>query len=76
MLLFFGTVLLLVPFKYVISMIILDLFTRELEFREETVRQFRLFMKDRWAAVTAPPVVVLPYENPDAEKKSQKPPTQ
>ncbi|CAA6660585.1 unnamed protein product [Spirodela intermedia] len=57
-----ATALLLVPFRYILSFIILDLFTRELEFRRETVTKFRALLKERWAAVHAPPVVILPYE--------------
>ncbi|XP_078434491.1 chromosome-partitioning protein, putative (DUF639) [Wolffia australiana] len=69
-----AIVLFVVPFKYVISFVLLDLFTRELEFRQETVRQFRMFLKDRWAAVTASPVVVLPYEDPSTASPGDSPP--
>uniref|UniRef100_A0A1D1XEE2 GRAM domain-containing protein 4 n=1 Tax=Anthurium amnicola TaxID=1678845 RepID=A0A1D1XEE2_9ARAE len=58
-----ATVLLVVPFRYILAFVILDLFTRELEFRREMVTRFTRFVKDRWAAVYASPVVILPYES-------------
>ncbi|XP_042419116.1 uncharacterized protein LOC122007330 [Zingiber officinale] len=60
-----ATFLIVMPFKYVSALLIFDLFTRELEFRRETVRKFRSFVRDRWGAIHAAPVVVLPYENPE-----------
>ncbi|KAI4367108.1 hypothetical protein MLD38_022880 [Melastoma candidum] len=53
--------LLLVPFKYILSCLIFDAFTRELEFRREMVQRFRAFLKERWEMVPAASVVVLPY---------------
>ena len=61
MLLSSATVLLTVPFKYVLGFLIFDLFTRELEFRREMVKRFIDFLKARWDTVPAAPVVVLPY---------------
>lgn len=58
-------ILLVVPFKYVLAFVLFDLFTRELEFRRETVVKFMTFLSERWAAVHAAPVVVLPYEGDD-----------
>lgn len=56
-----STVLLIVPFKYILSFFIFDLFTRDLEFRREMVLKFTSMLKERWDTVPAAPVVVLPY---------------
>lgn len=61
-----ALILLVVPFKYVLSFVLFDLFTRELEFRREMVVKFMTFLGERWAAVHAAPVVVLPYEGDEA----------
>lgn len=66
MLLSTATVLLAVPFKYVLAFLIFDLFTRELEFRREMVKRFINFLKERWDTVPAAPVVVLPYGSNDS----------
>lgn len=66
-----ATIMLIVPFKYILSFLLLDLFTRELEFRREMVRRFMSFLKEQWKMVPAAPVVVLPYENDEP-----KPPTE
>lgn len=58
-----AIILLVVPFKYIVAFSLLDLFTRELEFRRETVRKFRSFVRDRWDSIHAAPVAVLPYVN-------------
>ncbi|KAI4296262.1 hypothetical protein L6164_036235 [Bauhinia variegata] len=58
-----AIVLLIVPFKYIISFLLFDLFTRELEFRREMVKKFINLIRERWHAVPAPPVVVLPFES-------------
>ncbi|XP_042498201.1 uncharacterized protein LOC122076755 isoform X2 [Macadamia integrifolia] len=58
-----ATVLLVVPFRYILAFFLLDLFTRELEFRREMVMKFMSFLKERWDTVPAAPVVVLPYES-------------
>ncbi|KAL6560704.1 hypothetical protein OROGR_004263 [Orobanche gracilis] len=68
-LLFGSTVLLLIPFKYVLAFVIFDLFTRELEFRRQMILMFVSFLKDRWDAVPAAPVVVLPFESGTVLKK-------
>ncbi|KAK1311389.1 hypothetical protein QJS10_CPA08g00665 [Acorus calamus] len=65
-----ATVLLIVPFKYVVTFVLCDLFTRELEFRREMVVKFRKFLKDCWATVPAAPVVVLPSESEVTESSS------
>ncbi|TVU36378.1 hypothetical protein EJB05_18311 [Eragrostis curvula] len=65
-----SAVLLLVPFKYVITFFMLDLFTRELEFRREMVRAFMNFLSERWASIHAAPVVVLPYEGTQSNPKT------
>lgn len=62
-LLAFATILLVVPFKYVLAFLIFDLFTRELEFRKEMVLRFSKLLKDRWETVPAASVMVLPFEN-------------
>lgn len=58
-----SLILLVVPFKYVLSVLLLDLFTRELEFRKEMVMKFRTFIKEKWDSIDATPVVILPYES-------------
>eukprot|EP00268_Persea_americana_P045420 TRINITY_DN4629_c0_g1_i1.p1 TRINITY_DN4629_c0_g1~~TRINITY_DN4629_c0_g1_i1.p1 ORF type:complete len:822 (+),score=146.45 TRINITY_DN4629_c0_g1_i1:338-2803(+) len=58
-----ATVLLIVPFKYILAFLLLDLFTRELGFRREMVTRFMSLLKERWATVPAAPVVVLPYKS-------------
>lgn len=63
MLLCSATVLLIVPFKYILAFLLLDLFTRELGFRREMVTRFMSLLKERWATVPAAPVVVLPYKS-------------
>lgn len=54
--------LLFIPFKYIAAFLVLDFFTRELEFRSEMTKKFMKLLRERWAAVYAAPVVVLPYE--------------
>ncbi|KAI3788959.1 hypothetical protein L2E82_01742 [Cichorium intybus] len=71
--LFFGSaILLIVPFKYILAFFISDIFTRELEFRKETVRRFMSLLKDRWDTVPATPVSVLPFKSSDADDLDQK----
>lgn len=65
-----SIILLVVPFKYVLSMLIFDLFTRELQFRQETVKRFMKFLRERWDSVPAAPVVVLPFDNNDLKPSS------
>ena len=65
-----SAVLLVVPFKYIVSCFILDLFTRELEFRREMVAAFISAMKERWESIHAAPVIVLPYEG-DGENSNK-----
>ncbi|KAK4802205.1 hypothetical protein SAY86_000408 [Trapa natans] len=62
-----ATIMLIFPFKYILSFLIFDLFTRELEFRREMVRRFMSLLKERWKMVPAAPVVVLPYESNDSK---------
>nr|GMC87817.1 uncharacterized protein LOC109167177 [Ipomoea batatas] len=71
-LLFGATVLLIVPFKYILTFVIFDLFTRELKFRRQMVLRFMSFLKERWDTVPAAPVVVLPYEDGKPETVSQR----
>ncbi|KAJ0681785.1 hypothetical protein HanPI659440_Chr16g0639991 [Helianthus annuus] len=61
-LLFGSAVLLIIPFKYILSFFIFDLFTRELEFRKETVKKFKRFLRARWDTVPATPVSVMPFK--------------
>ncbi|KAE8690728.1 Plastid-lipid associated protein PAP / fibrillin family protein isoform 1 [Hibiscus syriacus] len=58
-----ATVLLIVPFKYVLAFLLCDLFTQELEFRREMVKRFLSLLKERWITVPATPVIVLPFED-------------
>ncbi|XAR53126.1 hypothetical protein NMG60_11021541 [Bertholletia excelsa] len=66
-----SAVLLIVPFKYILTFLLFDLFTRELEFRREMVKRFMSLLKERWDAVPACPVVVLPYEGEETKALSQ-----
>lgn len=66
-----STTLLLVPFKYILAFVIFDAFTRELEFRKQMVVAFNKFLKERWDAIPAAPVVVLPFENKDGDVKKK-----
>ncbi|CAH9058530.1 unnamed protein product [Cuscuta europaea] len=61
-LLFGASILLIVPFRYILSFLIFDMFTRELEFRRQMVLRFESFLKERWDTVPASTVVVVPYE--------------
>ncbi|KAM7263861.1 hypothetical protein ACFE04_001544 [Oxalis oulophora] len=67
-----GTILLVVPFKYVVAFLIFDLFTRELEFRKEMVKNFRKFLKERWDMVPASPVIVLPFSSDEPKQTNQR----
>ncbi|WOL03540.1 hypothetical protein Cni_G12260 [Canna indica] len=58
-----AIIFLVIPFNYILAFFIFDLFTRELEFRREMVIKFRSFLRERWLAIHAAPVVVLPYES-------------
>lgn len=71
-LLFGSAVLLTIPFKYILSFFIFDIFTRELEFRRETVKKFMRFLRDRWETVPATPVSVLPFKSKDTDPVIQK----
>ncbi|PON59194.1 hypothetical protein PanWU01x14_161210 [Parasponia andersonii] len=66
-----ATILLTVPFKYVLAFLIFDLFTRELALRKETVKRFMSFVKQRWDMVPAAPVVVLPFESSEPRSEPQ-----
>ncbi|XP_050937405.1 uncharacterized protein LOC103487477 isoform X2 [Cucumis melo] len=65
-----AIILLIVPFNYVLSVLIFDLFTRELQFRQETVKRFMKFLRERWDSVPASPVVVLPFDNNELKSSS------
>ncbi|KAG9444020.1 hypothetical protein H6P81_015360 [Aristolochia fimbriata] len=65
-----ATILLVVPFRYILAFLLLDLFTRELEFRREMVLKFTSLLRERWAAVPAAPVVVLPFDSTDQETEN------
>ncbi|XP_010274356.1 PREDICTED: uncharacterized protein LOC104609683 [Nelumbo nucifera] len=58
-----AIILLVIPFRYILAFLLLDLFTRELEFRKEMVTRFMSFLKERWDTIPAAPVVVLPFES-------------
>ncbi|XP_019440383.1 PREDICTED: uncharacterized protein LOC109345689 isoform X1 [Lupinus angustifolius] len=68
-LLCWATILLIFPFKYILSFLVMDMFTRELKFRREMVKRFKALLRERWHTVPASPVAVLPFEN--QESKSQ-----
>lgn len=67
-----ATVLVIVPFKYVLACVLFDQFTRELEFRKEMVIKFKALLRERWEMVPAAPVLVLPFVN----EESTSPPSQ
>lgn len=67
-----STILLIVPFKYILAFLIFDLFTSELEFRRQMVLKFMSFLKERWDTVPAAPVVVLPFEEKESPAAIQK----
>ncbi|KAL2617188.1 hypothetical protein GLYMA_08G185700v4 [Glycine max] len=64
-----ATILLIVPFKYIFSFLLFDMFTRELEFRREMVKKFRNFLRERWHTVPAVPVSILPFENEESRSE-------
>ncbi|KAJ0077940.1 hypothetical protein Patl1_36886 [Pistacia atlantica] len=66
-----ATILLIVPFKYILAFLLMDLFTREFEFRREMVKKFISFLKERWDTVPAAPVVVLPFESDESRTAIQ-----
>ncbi|XP_022762892.1 uncharacterized protein LOC111308656 isoform X6 [Durio zibethinus] len=72
MLLSSATILLIVPFKYVLAFFLCDIFTRELEFRKEMVQRFLSFLKERWLTVPAAPVIVLPFEDEESRSVNQR----
>lgn len=65
-----ATILLLVPFKYIIAFLLFDIFTRELEFRREMVKRFMALLKERWDTVPAAPVVVLPFDSEESKSET------
>lgn len=71
-LLFGSTILLTVPFRYVLSFLILDIFTQELNFRKKMVVKLIRFLKARWDTVPASPVSVLPFNSSNTNAKSEK----
>ncbi|KAG2396337.1 uncharacterized protein HKW66_Vig0062870 [Vigna angularis] len=64
-----ATILLIVPFKYIFSFLLLDMFTRELEFRREMAQKFIKILRERWHAVPAAPVSILPFQNEEARSE-------
>ncbi|KAJ9552250.1 hypothetical protein OSB04_016295 [Centaurea solstitialis] len=70
-LLFGSAVLFTVPFKYVFSLLILDLFTQELNFRKKMVAKFISFLKSRWDTVPAAPVSMLPFDSNTNDAKNK-----
>lgn len=72
MLLGSAAILFIIPFKYVLGFVILDLFTRELEFRREMTIKFIRFLKERWDTVPAAPVAVIPFESDDSWSVDQR----
>ena len=66
-----SAILLIVPFKYILAFFLFDVFTRELKFRRKTVMRFMSLLKERWDAVPAAPVAVLPYEGDETRAAIQ-----
>ncbi|XP_052193230.1 uncharacterized protein LOC127801832 isoform X1 [Diospyros lotus] len=66
-----SAVLLVVPFKFILAFLLFDLFTRELELRRGMVTRFMSLLKERWDAVPAAPVVVLPYQGEEHKSLTQ-----
>ncbi|CAL5377825.1 unnamed protein product [Camellia sinensis] len=66
-----SAILLVVPFKFILAFLVFDIFTGELEFRRQMVMRFMTLLKERWDAVPAAPVVVLPYEGDETRTLSQ-----
>ncbi|AES63308.1 hypothetical protein MtrunA17_Chr2g0278061 [Medicago truncatula] len=64
-----ATILFIVPFKYILSFLLFDMFTRELEFRREMVERLTKLLRERWHAVPAAPVAVLPFENEESKSE-------
>ncbi|XP_004485508.1 uncharacterized protein [Cicer arietinum] len=64
-----ATILLIIPFKYILSFLLFDMFTRELEFRRKMVKRFMKILRERWHAVPAAPVAVLPFENEESKSE-------
>ncbi|XVF00723.1 hypothetical protein REPUB_Repub04eG0026000 [Reevesia pubescens] len=67
-----ATILLIVPFKYVLAFLLCDLFTQELKFRREMVKRFLSFLRERWLTVPAAPVLVLPFEDEESRSVNQR----
>ncbi|KAG1328003.1 hypothetical protein COCNU_01G019370 [Cocos nucifera] len=68
-----AAILLVIPFKYILAFLLLDLFTRKLDFRREMVLKFMSFLRERWASVHAAPVIVLPYESDETDSQKSIP---
>ncbi|KAL2635135.1 hypothetical protein R1flu_006614 [Riccia fluitans] len=67
-----GLSTLLVPFRYLLALFVLDQFTAELKFREESVRKFFSYLRDWWNTIPAAPVELLPPETSEAgDSKSE-----
>ncbi|KAG6553078.1 hypothetical protein Mapa_005415 [Marchantia paleacea] len=67
-----GVSMLVVPFRYLLGMFILDQFTCELKFRENSVRQFFTYLRDWWNTIPAAPVELLPPDSSDTgDSKSE-----
>lgn len=67
-----ATILLIVPFKYILAFLLFDLFTRELEFRREMVTRFITILKERWDTIPAAPVIVLPFESEESKATDER----
>lgn len=62
-----GVAMLVVPFRYLFAVFLLDQFTNTLQFREKSVREFFTYLGDWWNTIPAAPVVVLPPEKQEEE---------
>lgn len=67
-----ATILLIVPFKYILAFLLFDLFTRELEFRREMVKRFITILKERWDTIPAASVIVLPFESEESKATDER----
>jgi hypothetical protein len=60
-----GVAMLLVPFRYLVGLFLVDQFTNELKFREKSVKEFYGYIADWWNSIPVAPVIVLPHEKPE-----------
>ncbi|KAJ7517685.1 hypothetical protein O6H91_21G035200 [Diphasiastrum complanatum] len=61
-----ALILLLVPSRVLCTLLLLDQFTIELDFRKPMFLEFVNLLKDWWETIPAAPVVVLPFEKTES----------